>query len=50
VVEPLLPPAQPYTLRVTHVYRREHGEWKIVHRHGDHPPIDQSSPAEPSTE
>lgn len=27
-----------YTLRVTHVYRREDGEWKIVHRHGDHPP------------
>ena len=25
-----------YTLRVTHVYRREDGEWKTVHRHGDH--------------
>lgn len=24
-----------YTLRVTQVYRREHGEWKVVHRHGD---------------
>ncbi len=24
-----------YTLRVTHVYRREDGEWRIVHRHGD---------------
>lgn len=24
-----------YTLRVTHIYRREDGEWKIVHRHGD---------------
>ncbi|HEX8935814.1 MAG TPA: nuclear transport factor 2 family protein [Pseudonocardiaceae bacterium] len=24
-----------YTLRVTHVYRREDGLWKIVHRHGD---------------
>jgi ketosteroid isomerase-like protein len=23
-------------LRVTHVYRREHDGWKIVHRHGDH--------------
>jgi ketosteroid isomerase-like protein len=22
-------------LRVTHVYRRENGEWKVVHRHGD---------------
>jgi len=35
-------------LRVTHVYRREDGEWKIVHRHGDHPPIDKSRPAEAS--
>lgn len=24
-----------YTLRVTHVYRREDGAWKIVHRHAD---------------
>jgi ketosteroid isomerase-like protein len=24
-----------YTLRVTHVYRREDGVWRIVHRHGD---------------
>jgi len=29
-----------YTLRVTHVYRREDGEWRIVHRHGDRPPTD----------
>ena len=28
----------PYTLRVTHVYRREDGDWKIVHRHADAPP------------
>jgi ketosteroid isomerase-like protein len=39
-------------LRVTHVYRREAGEWKIVHRHGDYVPVDESpaveeSPAEP---
>ncbi len=33
------------TLRVTHVYRRENGEWKIVHRHGDMLPVDQSPPA-----
>lgn len=26
---------QSYTLRVTHLYRREDGDWKIVHRHGD---------------
>lgn len=28
-------PAERYTLRVTHVYRREQGEWQVVHRHGD---------------
>jgi ketosteroid isomerase-like protein len=27
-----------YVLRSTHVYRREDGEWKIVHRHADAPP------------
>jgi ketosteroid isomerase-like protein len=25
----------PWTLRTTQVYRRENGEWKIVHRHAD---------------
>lgn len=24
-----------YTLRVTQVYRREAGEWRVAHRHGD---------------
>ena len=42
-------PIEPYTLRVTHVYRRENGEWKIVHRHADHVPSEQSPPAEAST-
>ena len=42
-------PAESVTVRVTQIYRRENGEWKIVHRHGDIPPIDQSSPAEAST-
>ena len=28
-------PPQPYMLRVTTVFRREDGEWKVVHRHGD---------------
>jgi ketosteroid isomerase-like protein len=28
-------PAARYSLRVTTVLRREGGEWKIVHRHGD---------------
>lgn len=27
-----------YTLRVTQVYRREDGVWKVVHRHADTPP------------
>jgi ketosteroid isomerase-like protein len=43
-------PVEPYTLRVTHIYRREDGEWKIVHRHGDAPPVDQSLPGEASPE
>ena len=25
-----------YTLRVTQVYRREDGEWKVAHRHARH--------------
>ncbi len=36
---------EPSTVRVTHVYRRENGEWRIVHRHGDFLPADQSPPA-----
>jgi hypothetical protein len=44
-------PVEPYTLRVTQVYRREDGEWKVVHRHGDQLSIDQSQslPGEAST-
>ena len=34
-------PVQTAVLRVTHVYRREDGQWRIVHRHGDRPPIDR---------
>lgn len=28
-------PPEPYVLRVTTVFRKEEGEWKVVHRHGD---------------
>ncbi|QKV80961.1 nuclear transport factor 2 family protein [Amycolatopsis sp. Hca4] len=37
-----------YTLRATHVYRREDSEWKIVHRHADRPP-DEPEAGEPMT-
>ena len=33
-------PVEPVTVRVTHIYRREDGEWRIVHRHGDNPDLD----------
>jgi ketosteroid isomerase-like protein len=41
---------EPITVRVTHVYRRDDGAWKIVHRHGDLAPTDESPTAEGSTQ
>jgi ketosteroid isomerase-like protein len=35
----------PMEVRVTHVYRKEQGEWKIVHRHGSLPPVAEDWPA-----
>jgi ketosteroid isomerase-like protein len=28
-------PPSPRTFRVTHIYRRENGDWKMAHRHAD---------------
>jgi ketosteroid isomerase-like protein len=36
--------ARDYTLRVTQVYRREDGQWKVVHRHGDEEPDADDGP------
>lgn len=33
-----------YVLRVTQVYRREGGDWKVVHRHGDEEPAADHGP------
>jgi ketosteroid isomerase-like protein len=34
-------PTRPMTIRVTHIYRRIDGAWRLVHRHADFPPADQ---------
>jgi ketosteroid isomerase-like protein len=34
-------PARPMTIRVTQIYRRIDGAWRLVHRHADFPPPDQ---------
>jgi ketosteroid isomerase-like protein len=43
-------PIQPITLRVTHLYRREAGQWKTIHRHADVPPTGPLRSADASTE
>jgi ketosteroid isomerase-like protein len=34
-------PPRDMAIRVTHIYRRMDGDWKLVHRHADFPPSDQ---------
>ena len=34
-------PLRDMVIRVTHIYRRTDGDWKLVHRHADFPPPDQ---------
>jgi ketosteroid isomerase-like protein len=36
-------PVRTLMLRATQIYRREDGEWKIVHRHADYPPADEGA-------
>ena len=34
-------PPRLMTIRVTHIYRRIGGTWRLLHRHADFPPLDQ---------
>jgi ketosteroid isomerase-like protein len=39
-------PVEEKVLRVTHIYRRSAGQWRLIHRHADLPPRDPRSSAE----
>lgn len=38
-------PPRDMVIRVTHIYRRIDGAWKLMHRHADFPPPDQRNTA-----
>lgn len=39
-------PITPRTLRITHIYRREGDDWKVVHEHSNfEPSVDESPPS-----
>lgn len=38
-------PPRDMVIRVTHIYRRIDGDWKLVHRHADFCPPDQREPS-----
>jgi ketosteroid isomerase-like protein len=38
-------PSRDMVIRVTHIYRRIDGDWKLMHRHADFPPADQRNTA-----
>ncbi|GHE45352.1 nuclear transport factor 2 family protein [Streptomyces vinaceus] len=35
-------PVGPVAIRVTQMYRAEEGQWRLIHRHGDFAPVDES--------
>jgi ketosteroid isomerase-like protein len=39
-------PSKEMIIRVTHIYRRDGGNWSLVHRHADFPPPDERKPSQ----
>jgi ketosteroid isomerase-like protein len=39
-------PSKEMIIRVTHIYKRDGTDWKLVHRHADFPPPDQRKPSQ----